>query len=201
MTQILRYGTRTCEKMNAPILDGPPAEVIHYSRASVNPGATYHVQPAPEPFKHVEARPPRQRYDNSSNMLGPEAIRQIVEALESLDWVVWVKEQMANQHGNNSSVAQPLAPADRDEAPREKYARDRKEAEAYHREVRRLAPSDRDHAEAYQLAAQSDARYRASREAIANRIMDYATRNGCSWDEAVRKTGEQEPLCLLGPPA
>jgi len=193
--EIIRYGGRVGEKMNAPILDGPPA-VIRYSRATVaSPGATYHVQP------HLEPRPPVERYSTSGNMLGPDDIRQIVEALESLDWVVWVKEQMANQHGNNSSVAQPLAPADRDEAPREKYARDRKEAEAYHREVRRLAPSDRDHAEAYQLAAQSDARYRASREAIANRIMDYATRNGCSWDEAVRKTGEQEPLCLLGPPA
>jgi len=197
--EIIRYGGRVGEKMNCPELDGPAAEVIRYSRATV--GHTYHVQPAPEPFKHVEARPPRQRYDNSSNMLGPEAIRQIVEALESLDWVVWVKEQMANQHGNNSSVAQPLAPADRDEAPREKYARDRKEAEAYHREVRRLAPSDRDHAEAYQLAAQADRQYRGSREVIANKIRDFAVQNGCSWDEAVRRTGSQEPLCLLGPPA
>jgi len=196
--EIIRYGGRVGEKMNAPILDGPPAAVIRYSRATV--GATYHVEPAPEPFKHVEARPPRQRYDNSSPMLGPEAIRQIVEALESLDWVVWVKEQMANQHGNNSSVAQPLAPADRDEAPREKYARDRMKAQQLRRGLRKVAPTDPDYREHYNQAAQADRQYRESREAIANRIAERALRDGVSYDRARELLGEQLPMPLLGPP-
>lgn len=192
--EIIRYGGRVGQKMNCPELDGPPAEVIRYSRATVaSPGATYHVQP------HKEPRPPVERY-STPGMLRPDDIRQIVEALESLDWVVFVKSLMAAHHGNNGSTNQPLAPVDRDEAPREKYARDRMEAQQLRREARRLDPSDREYSERYERAKEADTRYRASREAIASRILDYATRNGCSWDEAVLKTGEQLPMPLLGPP-
>jgi hypothetical protein len=192
MTQILRYGTRTSEKINCPALDGPAAvQTIKYSRASV--GATY----------HVEARPPaRERYDNaSSRMLGPEAIRQIVEAIESLDWVCWVRERMKIEAGNNSSVGQPTSPADQEGSAREKYVRTRLDVEQLHRNVARLDRDDRDRPEVYERAAQADRAYREGRKAIADRIRERALRDGVSYDRARELLGEQLPLPILGPPA
>jgi len=56
-----------------------------------------------------------EHYQEGSPMLGPDDIRQIVEALESLDWVQGVKELLAANEGNNASFgdepAPPLDPA------------------------------------------------------------------------------------------
>jgi len=58
----------------------------------------------------------------SSPMLAPDDIRQIVDAIEALDWVQFVKDQMASQAGPNAGVdlpteTPPAAPAAPDAGP------------------------------------------------------------------------------------
>jgi len=126
-------------------------------------------------------------------MLGPDDIRQIVEALEQLDWVMWVRERMRVEHGNNASIPAAEPP----ETPREHYVKTRKEAEQYHRVARRLSRTDKDAPEQYAKALDADAKYRESREVIATRIRQFAEQHGCDWDTARTRLAEPEPLDLL----
>lgn len=54
-------------------------------------------------------REPYQQEEPSA-MLGPDDIRQIVQALESLDWVQGVKQLLAEQSGNNATVGGEMGP-------------------------------------------------------------------------------------------
>lgn len=153
MAEIIRYvQARVCPVHRDHVLEGPPA-VERYSKEYVAPGR-----------------------------LSPEDVRQIVDALEQLDWVQWVKQMMARFTEAEAAGSETYARRTK------RYGRPLRtlpeiaggpQVQARSGEVPTVRPSDDD-------------------EDDRQRILRYAIAQGCGYLEAMDRLGIPRPKLWAG---